>query len=386
MGSGVVIDKSGIVLTNNHVVAGADEVLVQLADGREFKGEDIKTDENSDLAIVHIKGAGSLPVARMGNSDNLEIGDWVIAIGNPFELEHTVSAGIISGKGRELGSIRRAQFLQTDAAINPGNSGGPLVNLDGEVIGINTAIASTNGSFAGIGFANPSNNAKWVVDQLIKKGSVERAYLGVAIGEVTRDLAEKVGVKHGEGVMVSEVFPGSPAADAGMQEGDVVVKFGERRVHGPHELQELVERVPLNSKQSLVVMRDGKPVTLTLTAKALPKNFGSVSGDEESSEAAPAAAPTVESDKLGLEVADMTPADAAMPNFKGRNGVVIKKVEPDSPAAEQGLREGMLVMKVGSKWVKNVDEFKEAVKAESLKDGVMLLVRTQRGNHMVVLR
>ncbi len=243
-GSGVIVDKSGIVLTNNHVVDGADEVMVKLADGREFKAEDIKTDPQTDLAVLRIKGAGTLPAASLGNSDDLEIGDWVIAIGNPFGLDHTVSAGIISGKGRELASTR-AKFLQTDAAINPGNSGGPLVDLNGEVIGINTAIASNSGSFAGIGFAIPSNTVGWVMNQLIKRGSVERAYLGVAIGEVSGDLAEKLGGHKGEGVLVSEVFPESPAAVAGVHEGDIIVKFGDQKIHGPGELQELVERVPM---------------------------------------------------------------------------------------------------------------------------------------------
>ena len=384
MGSGVIIDKAGIVLTNNHVVAGADEVLVQLADGREFKGEDIKTDEQTDLAVVHIKGAGSLPAAKLGNSDSLEIGDWVIAIGNPFELEHTVSAGIISGKGRELGSIRRAQFLQTDAAINPGNSGGPLVDLDGEVIGINTAIASNSGSFAGIGFAIPINTAKWVTSQLIKKGSVERAYLGVAIGEVTRELAGKVGVKRGEGVLVSEVYPNTPAAEAGIQDGDVVTKFADHKVHGPRELQEMVERVPLDSKQSVEVVRDGKPVMLTITAKPLPKNFGAAVG-ESHEEAEHAEAPKFESNNLGLEVTELAANEALARSYKGFSGVLISKVEPNGPAAEQGLREGMLIMKVGSTPVKTVEDFQAAVKAESVKDGVMLLVRTPRGNRFVVL-
>jgi serine protease Do len=384
MGSGVIIDKAGIVLTNNHVVAGADEVLIQLADGREFKGEDIKTDEQTDLAVVHIKGAGSLPAAKLGNSDSLEIGDWVIAIGNPFELEHTVSAGIISGKGRELGSIRRAQFLQTDAAINPGNSGGPLIDLDGEVIGINTAIASNSGSFAGIGFAIPINTAKWVTSQLIKKGTVERAYLGVAIGEVTRELANKVGVKRGEGVLVSEVYPNTPASEAGLQDGDVVVKFADHKVHGPRELQELVERVPLDSKQSVEVIRDGKPVTLSITAKSLPKNFGALAG-EGHEEAEHGEAPKFESNNLGLEVTELAANDTLARTYKGFAGVLISKVEPNGPAAEQGLREGMLVMKVGSTPVKTVEEFQKAVKSESLKDGVMLLVRTPRGNRFVVL-
>jgi len=383
MGSGVIVDKSGIVLTNNHVVEGADDVTVKLEDGREFKAEDIKTDPQTDLAVLRIKGAGTLPAATLGNSDELEIGDWVIAIGNPFGLEHTVSAGIISGKGREL-STSRAKFLQTDAAINPGNSGGPLVDLNGDVVGINTAIASNNGSFAGIGFTIPSNTVTWVMNQLIKKGTVERAYLGVAIGEVSSELAEKFGAHRGEGVLVSEVFPNSPAAAAGVHEGDIVVKFGDQKIHSPRELQELVERVPMGSKQTMEVLRDGKPMTLSVTAKSLPKNFGlsqhKPSADDSNE------TPTFESNKLGLEVKEMTADNAESLGFKGFSGVLISKVEPDSPAAEQGLHEGMLIMKVGKKTVKSVDEFQAAVKDESLKDGVLLLVRTKAGNRFVVLQ
>ena len=181
VGSGVIIDKSGVVLTNNHVVQDADEVIVTLGDGREFKGTDIKTDPQTDLAVIRIHDAKDLPVAKLGNSDELEIGDWVLAIGCPFELDHTVSAGIISGKGRELSDGNHASFLQTDAAINPGNSGGPLVNIDGEVVGINTAIATNSGGYQGIGFSIPINTAKWVTSQLIDKGSVSRSYLGVGL-------------------------------------------------------------------------------------------------------------------------------------------------------------------------------------------------------------
>jgi len=201
VGSGVIVSDDGLVITNNHVVEGADEVVVELSDGREFEAAEIKTDPESDLAVVKLQGARGLPVAKLGDSDQLSIGDWVIAIGNPFELETTVSAGIISGKGRELGSIRRAQFLQTDAAINPGNSGGPLVNLAGEVVGINTAIASNSGGYQGIGFAIPVNLAKWVTGQLIDKGTVERAFIGVQMGPLDRRMAAKLGVGDRKGVL-----------------------------------------------------------------------------------------------------------------------------------------------------------------------------------------
>ncbi len=385
MGSGVIIDKSGVVLTNNHVVQGADEVVVELSDGREFKAEDIKVDEQTDLAVLRIKDAGSLPAATLGDSDAMEIGDWVLAIGNPFELEHTVSAGIISGKGRELGAAKRAKFLQTDAAINPGNSGGPLVNLEGEVVGINTAIATNTGSFNGVGFAVPSNLAKWVVDQLMHQGSVQRAYLGVSISRIGRPLAEKFHVRPDEGVLIEEVHPNTPAAEAGFQGGDIVKSFAGQAVHNPRELQELVERVPLGSKHKVEVLRDGKTETLTIVAKALPEKFGQFAASRPT-ERGSTGGSNFEMSKLGLEVTEAGANDLKSLGYEGFSGVLISKVDPEGVAAEQGLRQGMLIMKVGKKTVKDIEEFKAAIDKESLEDGILLQVRTKAGNHFVVLQ
>jgi serine protease Do len=385
MGSGVIIDKSGIILTNNHVVADADEVLVRLNDGREFKGVDIKTDPQSDLAVVRIKDAGKVPVAKLGNSNDLEIGDWVIAVGNPFGLDSTVSAGIISGKGRELGSSQRTRFLQTDAAINPGNSGGPLVNLDGEVIGINTAIATSSGGYQGIGFAIPVNLAKWVVGQLVESGSVHRAYLGVAIEPVNTELAEKFHTERGQGVLVAEVFPHSPAADAGFKEGDVITGFAGTTVKNPRDLQEVVEQAELNSKQNVKVLRDGKSITLQVVVKALPKDFGKPAKDDEK-QGSEDHGSGYKNDDLGMEVTDMSKDQAKNLGFESYQGVLISDVTPNGLAAEAGLREGMLVLKVGKKPVESIGEFKAAVGSQSLKDGILLLVRTEAGNRFVVLQ
>jgi len=389
MGSGVIIDRSGIVLTNNHVVEGADEVIVHLADGREFKAEDIKTDEQTDLAVLTIKGAGSLPAATMGDSDKLRIGSWVMAIGNPFELEQTVSAGIISGMGRDLNTRSReirARFLQTDAAINPGNSGGPLVNLHGEVIGINTAIATNTGTYSGIGFAIPINVAKWVTGQLIKKGQVERAYLGVGIKQVSPELAAKFGAKPGSGVLVTQVHPNTPAAEAGFEAGDVVVKFGDQEVNGPSQLQSFVERVPIDSKNAVEVLRDGKHVTLSVTARPLPKEFALAARNTPLQAEKPQPENAFEADDLGMEVADLTVDKAEELGLKPNAGVVITAVKPGTPAGEQGLRAGMVVLKVGKKDVKSVDEFKSAIKGESLKEGVLLYVHARNGNDFVLLK
>ena len=224
-GSGVIVDPSGVILTNNHVVAGGGEIMVRLSDGREFKAFDIKTDPTTDLAVLHIKSKEPLPAAKLGDSKKVEVGDWVLALGEPFGLEGTVTAGIVSAKGRGIGINEREDYIQTDAAINPGNSGGPLVNLDGEVIGINTAISSNTGGYQGVGFAIPIDLAKWVGEQLVKSGTVHRAYLGVMIQPVSQSLAEQFNVKVHEGVLVTQVQPHTPAAKAGMKAGDIILDF-----------------------------------------------------------------------------------------------------------------------------------------------------------------
>jgi serine protease Do len=385
MGSGVIIDRSGIVLTNNHVVEGADEVIIHLADGREFKGENIKTDEQTDLAVVHIKGAGTLPAVTLGDSDKLRIGDWVMAIGNPFGFEQTVSAGIISGLGREL-SESRARFLQTDAAINPGNSGGPLINLHGEVIGINTAIATNNGSFNGLGFAIPVNTAKWITKQLIDGGSVQRAYLGIGLEQMNSDLAKSFGARRDEGVLVAQVYPKSPAAEAGLEPGDIITHFAGQKIKDRGELQSIVERTSVNTSQEMQVLRDGKTVTLHVTPKAMPKDFGVAERNRRPERNGSSDSSTYEAEELGVEVSDLTSDRAEELGYQGTAGVVITKVDPDKAAAEHGLRDGMLILKVGKKSVKNIGDFKAALKGESLKEGIVLLVREARGNHFVVIK
>jgi serine protease Do len=381
VGSGVIVDSSGIVLTNNHVVEGADVVMVELPDGREFKASEIKTDPESDLAVVRLENAKDLPTAKLGDSDKLDIGDWVIAIGNPFELETTVSAGIISGKGRELGSIRRAKFLQTDAAINPGNSGGPLVNLAGEVVGINTAIASNSGGYQGIGFAIPINLAKWVSEQLIAKGAVERGYLGVSIGPLDKDMATKLGIKERKGALVTEVMPGTPAAEAGVQELDVITAFDDQAVDGPRSLQEVVERSGIGRQHKLAVFRDGKSMTLNVSVKPLPEKFAQRGGGQRRM---PAGEETFYSEAFGIEVRDKAsvPEDA----YDGFEGVLVDRVDPEGVAAEAGIGPGVLVRKVGRTPVKSVAEFAAAIEKESPDEGVVLQVRTPRGNAVILLK
>jgi serine protease Do len=382
LGSGVIVDPSGLVLTNNHVVADADQVKVQLGDGRVFDVKDIKIDERTDLAVLRLDTNETLPAARFGDSDELEIGDWVLAIGNPFELEQTVSAGIISGKGRSLDAVRRARFLQTDAAINPGNSGGPLVNLNGEVVGINTAIFSRTGGNQGIGFAIPGNLAKWVVPQLMKEGKVARAYLGVSIVDLDAESAKELGVPLGAGVAVAGVGPDSPAAAAGLQKNDVVVAYDGRRIGTTADLQELVERSPADSQHDLKILREDKPLTVKVVVKAMPENFETAMS--QSGRLSPSQ--FYNSRQLGIVVVDPSKELADRLGYEEGGGALIMHVNRDRIAAQAGLREGMLITRVGDTLVKNVAEFREAIEKESLERGIKLEVKTRSGSQVVELK
>lgn len=378
MGSGVIIDPSGLILTNNHVAGGGGKVIVHLHDGREFEAVEVKTDPQSDIAVVRIDGAGTLPAARLGDSDALQIGDWVLAVGAPFGLQETVTAGIISAKSRGIGITERADFLQTDAAINPGNSGGPLVNLHGEVIGINTAISTSGGGNEGIGFAVPVNQAKWVSDQLIKDGVVQRAYLGVGIQRLTSELSQQLGLKSLRGALVSEVRPGSPAEKAGLKTGDVIVEFNGKSVDNPHRLQNLVERAPMDGEHSVVVVRGEEQVTVPVSLAPLP-------GDAvAASESAPAR-PETKVEALGLEVSDLTADVAQQLGFKDREGVVITAVTPGSSADRAGLKSGMLIARVGDRDVRSAEDFKAAVEGTH-ENGLLMLVRTPQGSQFVVVK
>lgn len=271
VGSGVIIDSAGMILTNSHVLGGADRVLIELSDGQEFVAGDIKRDPASDVAMIWIKNPpANLPAAELGDSNQLETGDWVMAIGSPFELEATVSAGIISGKGRGITKIRRGKLLQTDAAINPGNSGGPLVDLEGKVVGINTAIASNSGGYQGIGFAIPINHARWVVNQLNEYGEVRRSFLGVNIDSLTPKQATKMGLPAISGVFVKSVTPDTPASAAGLRVDDVIVEFAGTPVRDSRDLQNVVERKPVGSQHNVKIYRNGKPNTIQVVMEKMP--------------------------------------------------------------------------------------------------------------------
>jgi serine protease Do len=386
MGSGFIIESSGIIVTNNHVVEDADEITVRLQDGREFKATDVRTDPRTDVAILKIDAGGNLPVLQFGDSDAAQVGDWVVAVGNPFGNELTVTSGIISAKGRGPRITERENFLQTDAAINPGNSGGPLLNLNGEVVGINTAISSRSGGFDGIAYAVPSRMAMWVVNQLVEKGSVERSYIGLSIRQITADIADALNLKIGQGALVKDVFENGPAAEAGIQPGDVILTLNDEVVTGPRSLQGIVEKIEPGRSTKAKLIRDGKTVTLPIVLKAMPNDYSLSQVEtlrpdrQRQSEGEPA---TVE--EFEFEVQNLSKAIAEQLGVEAESGVVVSAVDEDGLAA-RSLVAGDVIERVGSRAVKSLNEFDEALKSVDPKRGLLLLVRRDGGTRFVVLQ
>jgi len=379
LGSGVIVSEDGYILTNNHVVAEADEITVRMADGTEYSAEVIGTDPPSEIAVVKID-AKDLPVARLGDNESMEVGDWVLAVGAPFGLEQTVTSGIISATGRRgVGITEYENFIQTDAAINPGNSGGPLVNMRGEVVGINTAIASRSGGYMGIGFAVPINMARKVMDRLVEEGEVVRGWLGVSIQPLTPDMAESMGIEDGEGALVSQIFEGTPAADAGMEEGDVVVSFDGKAVAGPSELQSIVGWTKPGNRARVVVMRDGKKKTLTVKVAERPEQPGMA-------RAVPRRDKSSTLDELGIEVSNVTEEAKQRYGYEPGSGVLVTDVEPGSVAARAELQEGMLILQVAGEDVDSVDALERIVKDANLARGLPLLVRMGDRQMFVLLK
>ncbi len=394
MGSGFIIDEAGVILTNSHVVRGADEVKVRLHDGHDYVATDISMDDHSDIAVLKIKGAKGLKALRFGDSDTAEIGDWVLAVGNPFDVGMTVTAGIISAKSRGLGIARREDFLQTDAAINPGNSGGPLLNLDGEVIGINTAISSRSGGSEGIGFAIPINMVKWISQQLTTHGKVRRAYLGIQIQQLNSALARSLELPGVDGALLARISKGSPAAEAKLQEGDMILELNGRKVLTTQMLQTVVERLEIGKTYKALIIRDGEKKEVPITVHEMPENFLS------STVSRPAAGrgrgrgqnPQQKEEsvsELGVQVRELTDDIAKELGYEDKSaGVIVTGVDPNSPAAQAGIVPGQVIEKVGSKKVKvtSPKELQEALKSASLKEGVVLLISSPTGKHFVVVQ
>jgi len=381
LGSGVIVSADGYVLTSNHVVAGAEEITVRLADDREFGAKVIGNDPPTDIALIKIEAAG-LPVAAFGDSDKMEVGDWVLAVGAPLGLQKTVTAGIISATGRaNVGIADYEDFIQTDAAINPGNSGGPLVNLRGEVIGINTAIASRSGGYMGIGFAVPSNMARDVMNRLREKGEVVRGWLGVSIQNLSKELAGSMGLESAQGALVNEVFAGGPAGKAGVKAGDVIVGYNGKPVKDVTELRTAVAWTEPGKKVEMVVLRGGKRETLSVQMERRGDQPQLARGKRGGGPGAPA-----EIKDLGIQVADLTPETAQRYGYEEGQGVLITDVAPAGLAAKAGLEPGMLILQVGGKPVRNVAEFKEALQRADSARGIPMLVRAGDRQLFVLIR
>jgi serine protease Do len=363
VGSGFIMSRDGYIVTNNHVVEDADQIKVKLANGKEYDAKVIGRDPKTDLALVKIDGVSDLHALPMGNSDDLKVGSWVVAIGSPFGLEQTVTAGIVSAKGRVIGSGPYDNFIQTDASINPGNSGGPLINTKGEVVGINTAIVA---EAKGIGFAIPINMAKDIAPQLQEKGHVTRGWFGVSIQEMTPELAKSFGLKEKKGALVSAVIPGSPAEKAGIEQGDIIVEFDGKPVADSQDLPRMVASTPVGKSVNIKLWRNEK--TFDRQAK--------VGEMEETVEINKTPA---HSKTLGISVQNLTPDMARRLRLKAETGVVVTRVEPGSPAAEAGIQTGDIIREINRKPVKNVDELVR--KLESAKDQNNILLLVQRGQN-----
>jgi serine protease Do len=362
LGSGVIISQDGFILTNNHVVADADVITVRLSDKREFKGKVVGRDPKTDLALIKVTGDAPLPFAALGDSSTARVGDWVVAVGNPFGLDHTVTAGIISAKGRALEGPYD-DFIQTDASINPGNSGGPLLNLRGEVIGINAQIVAGG---QGIGFAIPSNLARQIATQLKTSGIVSRGWLGVAIQDLSPEMASHFDLKGKDGALVADVTRGGPAEKAGLRRGDVIVSFDGKAIHESHDLPLLVAGTPIGKKVELKVLRNGKTDKIDVLVGQLEEErtakAGQIPGDDH---------------PLGLAVQDLTPEIAQGLGRSGTAGVLVTEVAPGSPADDAGLRRGDVIREVNQHATLNSREFVAAVRGAKKTDSVLFLVERE---------
>ena len=378
LGSGFIISEDGYILTNHHVVDGASEIIVRLNDRRQMTAELIGEDDRTDLALLKVD-AEDLPTVRTGKSSQVEAGEWVLAIGSPFGFEYSVTAGIVSAKGRNLPTENYVPFLQTDVAINPGNSGGPLFNLDGEVIGVNSHIYSRSGGFQGISFAIPIELAMDVADQLRERGSVSRAWLGVVIQDVTRELAESFGMDRPEGALVAQVLPGSPAEAAGLEPGDVIVEFNDREIPNSGALPPIVGRTPVGSTAPVVVVRDGERQRIDVELAELPED--AMAGRSEGSRGA-----NGDFEELGLSV---EPLDAEQREALGLdaeiNGVVVTGVA-GGPAADAGLAPGDVITRVNREPIQDIRDLREIIAGVESGRSVPLLVLRQQSQRFLALR
>lgn len=370
LGSGFIISEDGFIITNYHVVADADEVLVRLTDQREFVAELIGSDKRSDIALLKIS-ADHLPVLKLGSAKDLEVGEWVLAIGSPFNFDNSVTAGIVSAKRRSLPSGNYIPFIQTDVAINPGNSGGPLFNLDGEVVGVNAQIFSKRGGYMGLSFAIPIDLANDVVQQLKQQGHVTRGWLGVLIQNVTRELAKSFGMQQPQGALVAEVISGSPAEQAGIEVGDIIIQYNDKVIHNSALLPPMVGITPVATNIQLKVLRNGKEQTVTVKIGVLPEEDEPVIGQIK---------PAIKKEnRLGITVSDLTKEQREQLNIKQTNGVIVGKVNPDSIAGKAGIRAGDVILHINNNKIKDANEFHASIKEIPAGKFVRILIH-RRGS------
>jgi serine protease Do len=368
LGSGFIVSGDGYILTNNHVVEKADEVTVTLLDKDEFKAEVVGTDPKTDIALIKIKNGNKLPFVRLGDSESLEVGEWVFAIGNPFGLGHTITAGIVSAKGRTIGSGPYDDFIQTDASINPGNSGGPLFNRKGEVVGINTAIIQGG---QGIGFATPIHLAKSILGQLKEKGKVTRGWLGVYIQRLTPEMAESLSVPGRKGALVADVTKDGPAEKAGIRSGDVIMAFNGKTVTDEHELPQVVATTRPGMKVDVKLIRDGKEMTIPVTIVEMEGEPAKRAGGADLTKG------------LGLTVQDIAPEVAKHFEIENRKGVVVTAVEAGSPADDAGFQEGDIIRQINRKPLKDAADFRNLLK--KVKDEKTVLFLVERGDARIFI-
>lgn len=380
-GSGFIVREDGYILTNNHVVQKAEKIEVTMSDSKRYKATLVGTDPESDLAVIKIEETG-LPYAVLGDSDVVEQGDWVLALGSPFGLQQTLTAGIVSATGRELrldeGVGQYSKFIQTDASINPGNSGGPLVNMRGEVVGINTLIFSRSGGAEGIGFAISSNTARQVYEQLVKSGRVIRGYLGVSVTDINEATARALGVETNSGALIADVPVGdTPAARAGLKSGDVITAFDGKPVKSSRQLTDAVAATPVGKSVLVDFIRAGRPESITVDVAQRPENVNARNNEAEPLR--PEGQPP-KATRLGVSVQPVTPEIADQMRLKEPTGVLIRTVDPGSPASEAGLRHGDVIHRVGKTEIKSVEDLTEAVKL--LASGEEVAIQVERNGRM----
>jgi serine protease Do len=377
LGTGVIVDEQGHILTNNHVIGEADEVNVRLTSEKSVKAKVVGVDPRTDLAVIKIKVKESLPkVAKLGDSDKLKIGEWVVAAGASFGLDNTITAGIVSAKGRAIsGGGQYEDFIQTDAAINPGNSGGPLVNLRGEVVGINTAIVSKSGGYMGIGFAIPINMAKQVMDSLITKGKVTRGWLGVGIQNLSEDLSESFAYQGTEGALVGFVDPKGPAKTAGFKQGDIIVQLGKEKIKNVNQLRNSVAAIKPGTHVDVALFRKGKKLSLSV-------EIGELAAQTEE----PIASPTGENEALGLTLEEFDESDAPKLKTTRSKGLVITEVDPQGLATRADLQPGDILVSINDTEVNTLSEFKAAMEKTDLKRGLRLIVESRGMERFAILK